>query len=400
MNRVSLGAQSFQPRAARECSSARRGPDDVRRAVHTLRDAGFDNISLDLIYGIPGQSAADLERDLAEALALEPEHLSCYELEAKPGTRFTHAHGEELARQAEAMEGYFERVVETLTAAGYRWYETANFCRRRRAGGAISAHGTTSATGAGATTSGSASAPSRRSRGRRWRNDAERSGATSPRSSRSAPAARASRSSTTRDAAAERVHARPPPRRAAAARGTRRRRRRGRRSRGSSASGSPSGTARTVALTPRGRLPRRRGHGRAARRKPATAVSSACTAMQSATRDRPHRAPARRSSRASSRSYVAHRAAGRLEDASSSARACASRRRPCVPSSPSSRRSGCSRTRTPRRAASRPTAATGVYVDGLLERLGAAADLPARPLGEAPARSTPRCRRRRRRSPR
>ena len=80
------------------------------------------------MYGIPGQTASDLDADLAEALALEPEHLSCYELEAKPGTRFTFAHGEELARQADAMEGYFEQVVDTLTAAGYRWYETANFC--------------------------------------------------------------------------------------------------------------------------------------------------------------------------------------------------------------------------------------------------------------------------------
>ena len=68
----------------------------------------------------------------ADALALEPEHLSCYELEAKPGTRFTHAWGDELGRQADAMEDYFERVVATLTGAGYRWYETANFCRTRR----------------------------------------------------------------------------------------------------------------------------------------------------------------------------------------------------------------------------------------------------------------------------
>ena len=128
VNRVSLGAQSFQPRLL-EVLERRAGPDDVRRAVYVLRDARFDNISLDLIYGIPGQSPSDLDRDLAEALALEPEHVSCYELEAKPGTRFTHAHGIELERQAESMESYFERVVEALTSAGYRWYETANFCR-------------------------------------------------------------------------------------------------------------------------------------------------------------------------------------------------------------------------------------------------------------------------------
>jgi putative oxygen-independent coproporphyrinogen III oxidase len=128
VNRVSLGAQTFQPRLL-EVLERRASPDDVRRAVYVLRDAGFDNISLDLVYGIPGQSAAELDCDLAEALALEPEHLSCYELEAKPGTRFTVAHGEELVRQADELEGYFEQVVDTLTATGYRWYETANFCR-------------------------------------------------------------------------------------------------------------------------------------------------------------------------------------------------------------------------------------------------------------------------------
>jgi oxygen-independent coproporphyrinogen III oxidase len=131
VSRISLGAQSFQP-ALLEVLERRAGPDAVRAAFYHLRDAGFDNISLDLLYGIPGQSAADLRRDLAEALALDPEHLSYYELEAKPGTRFTHAHGRELAKQADAMEGYFGLVVETLVGAGYRWYETANFCRPGR----------------------------------------------------------------------------------------------------------------------------------------------------------------------------------------------------------------------------------------------------------------------------
>jgi putative oxygen-independent coproporphyrinogen III oxidase len=128
VTRVSLGAQTFRPRLLKVLERVAQ-PDDVRYAVHHLRDAGFDNISLDLIYGIPGQSASDLEADLDDAVALEPEHLSCYELEAKPGTRFTHAWGAELARQADAMEEYFERVVARLTDVGYRWYETANFCR-------------------------------------------------------------------------------------------------------------------------------------------------------------------------------------------------------------------------------------------------------------------------------
>jgi oxygen-independent coproporphyrinogen III oxidase len=129
VDRVSIGAQTFH-KDLLDVLERRSRPVDVRRAVHRLRDAGIDNISLDLIYGIPGQEPAQLERDVDEALTLEPEHVSAYELEAKPGTRFTHGYGDELRRQADAMETYFERVVDTLTAAGYRWYETASFCRR------------------------------------------------------------------------------------------------------------------------------------------------------------------------------------------------------------------------------------------------------------------------------
>jgi oxygen-independent coproporphyrinogen-3 oxidase len=128
VNRVSLGAQSFQPHllATLERQAT---PQHVRTAFAHLREAGFDNLSLDLIYGIPGQTPEDLASDLEQAVALQPEHISAYELEAKPGTRFTIRHGDELQRQAEAMEDYFERVVAALTGAGYRWYETANFCR-------------------------------------------------------------------------------------------------------------------------------------------------------------------------------------------------------------------------------------------------------------------------------
>jgi oxygen-independent coproporphyrinogen-3 oxidase len=139
VNRVSLGAQSFNT-ALLDVLERRASGEDVKRAVYVLRSAGFDNINLDLVYGIPGQSTADLERDLATALSFGPEHLSCYELEAKPGTRFAHAHGPELERQADAMEDYFERVVEQLTTAGYRWYETANFCRTPLNGRDLRAH--------------------------------------------------------------------------------------------------------------------------------------------------------------------------------------------------------------------------------------------------------------------
>src|SRR5213079_211754 len=83
VNRISLGAQTFQPHLLRVLER-RATPADVERAFGLLRDAGFDNISLDLIYGIPGQTPADLAADIEEALALRPEHLSYYELEAKP----------------------------------------------------------------------------------------------------------------------------------------------------------------------------------------------------------------------------------------------------------------------------------------------------------------------------
>ena len=129
VNRVSLGAQTFQ-RELLATLERRVDPQTVSESLQTLRAAGLDNVSLDLIYGIPGQSADQLARDLERIADLAPEHVSAYELEAKPGTRFTHAHGAELERQSEALEDYMELVTRTLRSEGYRWYETASFCRR------------------------------------------------------------------------------------------------------------------------------------------------------------------------------------------------------------------------------------------------------------------------------
>ena len=126
--RVSLGAQSFD--AGLLATLERQAtPAIVEAAVARLRAAGIANLSLDLIYGVPGEVDAVLASDLARLVALAPDHCSCYELEAKPGTRFTHRHGADLEQQAERLEHHYDAVASTLEAAGYTWYETANFAR-------------------------------------------------------------------------------------------------------------------------------------------------------------------------------------------------------------------------------------------------------------------------------
>jgi oxygen-independent coproporphyrinogen-3 oxidase len=131
--RVSLGAQSFDA-GVLATLERRAGPATVARAVTLLRGAGVANLSLDLLFGVPGQTGATLAADLDALIALAPDHCSSYELEAKPGTRFTHRHGAELERQAELLEDHYELVIARLEAAGYEWYETASFARPDRRG--------------------------------------------------------------------------------------------------------------------------------------------------------------------------------------------------------------------------------------------------------------------------
>ena len=126
VNRLSLGVQSFQPHLLGALDRAAT-PDQARQAAACARAAGFTDLSIDLIFGIPGQTAQDIEADLAAALELGPDHISWYELEIKPGSALARR-GTPMFDEDEGADAY-RRIVGALEDAGYRWYETANFAR-------------------------------------------------------------------------------------------------------------------------------------------------------------------------------------------------------------------------------------------------------------------------------
>ena len=128
VTRVSLGAQSFRPHLLEtlERLATRNGSGSGLDAPR----GGRHNLNLDLIFLGP-RPVCIRPRGPTSTKVFDPAGLTtsaAYELEAKPGTRFTHRHGAELERQAEALDGALLRagVVARLRAAGYRWYETAN----------------------------------------------------------------------------------------------------------------------------------------------------------------------------------------------------------------------------------------------------------------------------------
>ena len=125
---LSLGVQSFDP-AALALLGRRHGPAEARAAIEAARAAGFDTLSLDLIFGWPGQTASAWRRDLETAVALAPDHVSCYQLEVHPGTPFGRRRDRgELTEMAEpAQAERFALTHELLAAGGYAAYEVSNF---------------------------------------------------------------------------------------------------------------------------------------------------------------------------------------------------------------------------------------------------------------------------------
>jgi oxygen-independent coproporphyrinogen-3 oxidase len=133
INRVSFGAQSFDD-AELEAAGTPHRVADIARAVRSAREAGISTVSLDLMYGFPGQSPARWLADLEAAIALEPDHLSFYGLTIEAGTPYHRdvQRGRRTVPDEDAMADLYEMGRERLEAAGYRRYEVSNFARPGR----------------------------------------------------------------------------------------------------------------------------------------------------------------------------------------------------------------------------------------------------------------------------
>ena len=130
VNRVSLGAQSFEA-AELQALDRTHQPNEVGQTVAKCRNVGVRQISLDLIFGIPGQTPASWLRTLQTALALHPDHLSCYGLTYEPGTPLRERLDTGLVQRVDAdLEAdMYETALDVLPAAGYAQYEISNFAR-------------------------------------------------------------------------------------------------------------------------------------------------------------------------------------------------------------------------------------------------------------------------------
>ncbi len=130
VNRLSLGVQSMHP-AELSLLERLHGVPEVIEAVAWAREAGFDNLNLDLIYGLPGQSLERWRETLAFALRLSPEHLSLYALTIEDGTPLKRLAVKGLveAIDDDYVAEMYELAMDALAEAGYRQYEISNWAR-------------------------------------------------------------------------------------------------------------------------------------------------------------------------------------------------------------------------------------------------------------------------------
>jgi oxygen-independent coproporphyrinogen-3 oxidase len=132
-NRLSIGVQSFDDVELRALDRIHSG-DEAKQACSSARAAGFDNVNIDLIYGLPEQPLETWQRTLEQALTLAPEHLSLYALTVEEGTPLARdvARGRVPLPDADMQADQYEWTQDRLAEAGYAHYEISNWARRGR----------------------------------------------------------------------------------------------------------------------------------------------------------------------------------------------------------------------------------------------------------------------------
>ena len=130
-NRISIGVQSFD-KAELKLLDRAHGPKEIHSTVDCARKAGFDNLSLDLMFAVPNQSLSSWENNLNKALEKNPEHLSTYNLTIEQGTAFSklQSNGKLIMPDDDHQLELYKRTIERLTKKGFHHYEISNFARR------------------------------------------------------------------------------------------------------------------------------------------------------------------------------------------------------------------------------------------------------------------------------
>ena len=132
-NRITVGVQSFDDRTL-SYLGRRHTADEAKAALAFARDAGFENVGVDLIYGVPGQSLGAWRTALEQALAFSPDHMSCYELTIEQGTVFGQRRmkGDMPRIDEKTARAFFIATSRFLEGKGYIHYEISNFARNER----------------------------------------------------------------------------------------------------------------------------------------------------------------------------------------------------------------------------------------------------------------------------
>jgi oxygen-independent coproporphyrinogen-3 oxidase len=130
-NRISIGVQSFD-KAELKLLDRAHGPKEIHSTVDCARKAGFDNLSLDLMFAVPNQSLSSWENNLNKALEKNPEHLSTYNLTIEQGTAFSklQSNGKLIMPDDDHQLELYKKTIERLTKKGFHHYEISNFAHR------------------------------------------------------------------------------------------------------------------------------------------------------------------------------------------------------------------------------------------------------------------------------